>query len=188
MSASPRSIDVICTDLPPPFSDWFLPYFGSEVGESSTTTGPKKPLNELGKYVQNAGAPAVMAPDTPLTCSQCNRSFSARRYLSKHERSHRDGPVSCPLCNRLFETKTRLSRHQKLHKEKEVYSCNEDGCRGHYGRKADLDRHMRTVGRTRRAVWVEVLTDQQAHPRIHTIPYVCRFCAHLFSRKDTLDR
>jgi hypothetical protein len=95
-----------------------------------------------------------------FNCCRCNRSFSERRRLTKHEGAHRD-PVSCPLCDKHFPTKAKLWKHKKIHEQKEKFMCPETGCESQLGRKAELDRHIKSVSHLPKQILHSLIRDNR---------------------------
>ncbi|PVH90528.1 hypothetical protein DM02DRAFT_470581, partial [Periconia macrospinosa] len=72
-------------------------------------------------------------------------------------------------CGKSFVRKYNMKLHEKLHYPDQAHKCNHQDCTREFARKAELDRHIKSV-----------------HDKKKDLP--CIECGEKFSRKDTLRR
>ncbi|XP_055991535.1 zinc finger protein 473 [Sorex fumeus] len=61
-------------------------------------------------------------------CKTCEQSFSSRKQLAQHERTHpRVKPFKCHQCERAFGQSSQLIRHQRIHSGQKPYRCEDCG-------------------------------------------------------------
>jgi uncharacterized Zn-finger protein len=81
-------------------------------------------IHSLHQLIPVHSAPQETATDTPpkktFTCSHCEKSFTRKPNLIRHEKIHLgERPYQCPLCSKYFSQMTHLKKHQLTHDEKE---------------------------------------------------------------------
>ena len=61
-----------------------------------------------------------------LSCSVCGKSFTSKRYLWQHKKTHSGSHrFPCDVCDRVLASKQSLIRHMKSHKQRvKSYSCH----------------------------------------------------------------
>jgi hypothetical protein len=105
------------------------------------------------------------------TSSQGSRLNTTRKSRRKNKTSAEDAKFTCETCGRhfvrLYNKKSHVERHNP-HRVKD-HSCPEVDCERKFERKADLDRHVKSVH--------DKLKDQ-----------FCPQCGKGFARGDTLNR
>ena len=56
------------------------------------------------------------AGEKTFACASCDKSFSKRSYLIRHERKHTgEKPYACMTCGRCFSIIGNLTRHKRTH-------------------------------------------------------------------------
>ncbi|XP_071969122.1 uncharacterized protein [Engystomops pustulosus] len=102
-----------------------------------------------------------------FSCSECGKCFALKHHLDAHRRSHRgEKPFSCPDCGRCFTQKSNLVRHQRSHTGETPFSCSE--CGKCFTQKSNFYRHLLS----------------------HTgeKPYLCTDCGKCFTEKPNFYR
>ena len=69
-------------------------------------------------------------------CSKCSKTFSAKRSLMEHERTH---AFTCNVCFKSFSKDLRLKVHMKKHTREKSFKCTD--CSKSFLRKAELKSH-----------------------------------------------
>ena len=60
-------------------------------------------------------AAAATSSDKPK-CNVCGRSYSTKRSLTRHMKTHKEGKqFQCSICHKKFARDDNLRRHQKIH-------------------------------------------------------------------------
>lgn len=78
--------------------------------------------------------------DIPYKCSYCDKKFSFRANLMRHELTHTNTKeYECNLCDKTFTQKSRLEDHIKSHSAIRPYPCNL--CNKKFSRISNLRRH-----------------------------------------------
>jgi hypothetical protein len=141
-----------------------FPYhtYGSPSLSSNNTVTSSAYENRYPEHVSHEGSP---------TSSHGDRSSAVRTRRRKNKTSAEDAKFSCEICGRgfvrLYNKKSHMQRHNP--RRAKDHRCPEHDCDREFERKADLDRHHKSVH--------EKLKDQ-----------VCPHCGKGFSRPDTLRR
>ena len=77
----------------------------------------------------------------PFCCSICNRTFTIKSALKKHEHIHSKEKFICPTCYRFFNSPARLRYHMTRHGNK-PHECTH--CDKKFYTKGDLKVHIRS--------------------------------------------
>ncbi|XP_067400658.1 zinc finger protein 184-like [Emydura macquarii macquarii] len=179
------------------------PAYGSQRGSVAQQADPGE--NRLGKTFRPDGgfsellgalAPrgaGALGEERPHGCAECGKSFSVKKSLKIHQRSHaKERPYACGECGKSFNCHSGLVRHQMIHRGERPYKCEE--CGKCYSRKEHLQNHQRLHTGERpfqcAACGKSFIRKQNLlkHQRIHTgeRPYQCGECGRSFRYKESL--
>jgi len=88
--------------------------------------------------------------DGAFSClhEECKRTFSSKRNLTDHFRSHHQGtrPHVCtyPHCGKSFLRPAHLAIHYRIHTGEKPFECGFPGCGKRWNQKSALKQHMRS--------------------------------------------
>ncbi|XP_062424609.1 zinc finger protein 282-like isoform X2 [Rhea pennata] len=172
------------------------PAFGSPEGQAvpPVLPAPRGLGKPPGAEAEGPGScGAAPAAERPHGCAECGKSFSGKKSLRIHQRSHAaERPYPCAECGKSFNCHSGLVRHQMIHRGERPYKCAE--CGKCYSRKEHLQNHQRLHTGERpfacAACGKSFIRKQNLlkHQRIHTgeRPYQCGACGRSFRYKESL--
>lgn len=77
-----------------------------------------------------------------IACCACNKSFTQKRYLRYHQRSHSErNKFTCDICTKKYSRQDNLTRHNTFHTNPDKFSCNY--CDRTFSRKDLLNKHIK---------------------------------------------
>jgi uncharacterized Zn-finger protein len=145
---------------------------GSDNGANSSS--PQDEANgeddEFASSPPTALRPAL--PSNRISChyTGCKRSFTMRKNMLAHCRTHTNKDYSClyPGCGKSFSLSGVLRTHQRIHTGEKPYECLFEGCDRRFTDSGSFTKHQRTHTGER--------------------PFVCEECGKSFSQGGHLHR
>ncbi|KAH7084465.1 ankyrin repeat-containing domain protein [Paraphoma chrysanthemicola] len=113
-----------------------------------------------------------MTADEVFACLRCPKTFSERKRLTQHDKSH-SKPHACKVCSRSFARRTDLERHIiNIHRlGNTLFACNVNNCTYKAKRKDNLTKHHREVHDVKSKLQIgnlpvlHVIVDQEIVPQ-----------------------
>uniref|UniRef100_A0A6I8PN59 C2H2-type domain-containing protein n=1 Tax=Xenopus tropicalis TaxID=8364 RepID=A0A6I8PN59_XENTR len=152
------------------------------------------------KYTGKFGKKSSRAPNlsresfqATYTCSECNKDFSTKGSLVRHQRAHTGAkPFSCSVCGKGFKRAAHLERHKKTHTGEKPFTCTQ--CGKCFTRHTQLTAHTRLHTGEKPFSCSEcgkcftLHCQLKAHCRIHTgeKPFSCPDCEKCFALASQL--
>ncbi|XP_061751806.1 zinc finger and SCAN domain-containing protein 12-like isoform X2 [Nerophis ophidion] len=128
-----------------------------------------------------------------FSCSICANSFSKRRHLTQHMKTHTVGKTfNCSVCGKIFVSKGGLTKHLLTHTGLKPFNCSV--CSKSFSYHSSLTEHIRT--HTGEKPFKCSVCDKRfcqktnltKHMRLHTgdKKFTCSVCGKSFSYKSNL--
>ncbi|XP_075034524.1 uncharacterized protein LOC142095478 [Mixophyes fleayi] len=136
---------------------------------------------------------SCFAKKSYLACSQCDKSFTCKSNLVRHQHHHTGvKPFSCSECGKCFARKSYFVDHQKTHTGKKLLPCSQ--CDKSFTYKSNLARHQRHHTGLKPFSCSECgksfkqKSDLNKHHIVHTgeKPFSCSVCGKSFTQQSTL--
>ena len=134
--------------------------------------------------------------ERPYECSDCGKTYKHAEQMLIHRRLHTGERFYCQYCNRGFTAKCELEKHERVHTGAKPYSC--DTCGSCFRQLGTLKSHIRThdehsnlrkekCGICKRFFHSKYL---KAHIKLHEpnrrSTLTCKYCKDLFAGKNSL--
>ena len=191
----------------------FIEHYTATLGTKETFVMPILRRNRrLGKQIT-----AVQENKKPVTCEECQLSFSNRCSLNRHVRNvhKKEKPYRCELCQINFSQSIQLTRHgtrvhendgksfkltsnfelkyhnEIVHEGKISHECK--NCKAVFGRKSNFTRHVINIHeekKTDKVVICKISSDQSENLEnfVKPILHECKDCKSKFGLKCNLNR
>ena len=143
-------------------------------------------LNVHRKHIHNI--------ENVYSCSECEKSFSSQKALTKHRYIHAD-KYKCTECGKCFSSGKDLERHKRSHSGEKPFKCSL--CDYSFSRSDNLETHKRLKHSNRTPYlcfycgkMFKTNMGLNMHVRIHTGTklYSCEQCSECFMWLDQLKR
>ncbi|KAK3915476.1 Zinc finger and SCAN domain-containing protein 32 [Frankliniella fusca] len=121
-------------------------------------------------------------------CTDCERTFSGRRLLVRHLRTHNaDRPYKCTVCSYYFKYPGDLTKHLRVHTGERPYRCRL--CDAAFSQSTGLKLHTRKVHKARLhrcAICGCTFADhaQLRHHFARHALFFCEVCYEIFSSDE----
>ncbi|KAL1933309.1 hypothetical protein VTP01DRAFT_7399 [Rhizomucor pusillus] len=125
---------------------------------------------DINNLLNRTGQPEDESKKHKCTWADCNKEFTRRSDMVRHQRSHTgEKPFACtwPGCTRRFIQRSALTVHYRVHTGEKPHICEVESCRKAFADSSSLCRHRRTHSGVR--------------------PFVCH-CKRAFTRLSILNR
>ena len=129
----------------------------------------------------------------PEQCSHCDKVFSSKQQLTRHEATHKDTRAfQCEECLKLFKTADGVKRHMYVHSDEKPFSCRI--CRKEFKAKHLMRKHEETHSEKKNyecqkcGKRFKARNSLRDHLLVHngTRPYKCDECDQAFYRRSHL--
>ena len=84
----------------------------------------------------------ILWMEKALKCAVCNKLFSYKNDLVKHEKIHTEKPYTCDKCSKAFNDKGKLEKHMRIHTGEKSYKC--DFCNKSFSNAGSLSKHRKS--------------------------------------------
>ncbi|KAJ8048069.1 hypothetical protein HOLleu_00237 [Holothuria leucospilota] len=187
-----------------------------QVPKQGTDSGGKKCLHQCqicGKILSNRSslrqhnAIHVRAGTKPFKCQYCNKGFSRKYCVLRHEKKHRGEVYKCRYCEKVYTDPSTRVRHEKMHPE-DIHVCQYCGkkVRSRVRLLEHETSHSVETQKSKEGVKEEESDDEQSfccqlcgkhfadmirlrrHVKRHTTerPFICQTCGKDFKYKTHL--
>ncbi|ODM87422.1 putative zinc finger protein [Orchesella cincta] len=144
---------------------------------------------------------AMHTNEKPYYCDICHNSYYSKSNFKKHRginmgcKGRPKSEKTCKVCQKSFKTNQSMKLHQLVHTREKAHKCSE--CSVAFGRKYDLQHHIRTVHRNIRpfpcplcdksfALKANLKTQINIHS--NEKPYKCDQCGMRFSQPSNMKK
>ncbi|CAL8141577.1 unnamed protein product [Orchesella dallaii] len=103
----------------------------------------------------------------PFSCTLCDKSFKFGFSLKRHMTIHGAPKFLCEHCDKLYKTKELLKRHKVVHSGTRPYNCKI--CNKFFMRQDDVQRHLKTVHKTKAEQEVKCVSKTSQAPESLTV-------------------
>ncbi|XP_015241676.1 PREDICTED: histone-lysine N-methyltransferase PRDM9-like [Cyprinodon variegatus] len=154
---------------------------------------PETIMNHMLPQIQQTMDPRNNTASGSFVCKTCGRSYTERRSLARHMRSHSgETPYQCVLCEKYYCDRNTLNYHLRTHTGEKPFGCTM--CSKSFIQRHTLVRHMRTHSENKPfacELCEKSYCDQNTlnyHMRSHRgeRPFVCTICSKSFTQSINL--
>jgi uncharacterized Zn-finger protein len=125
------------------------------------------------------------------TCSVCEKEFKKLFNLKQHVRTHTgERPLQCSYCDKCFSDRSSMNKHQRtVHEDRRPHTC--DVCHKGFASTSHLNDHMAIHSKERNFVCqlcrrtFSFRTSLKKHLATHSVekPFKCKICLKNFKTK-----
>lgn len=162
---------------------------------SDVCTDTSVAAESLGIYFEDEYVLSHEQAHKPHECQLCHKKFRSKITLEVHlQRTHtEEKKFKCSACDRTFSQKSDLKRHERVHTGERPFRC--EICSNMFKQKCHLEVHLKSV-HVRERKWKCSMCDStfgqsanlRRHQRVHTgeRPFKCEVCPKTFAQKFDL--